>query len=164
MPILQAHGWCEKQERCAHSHNIDVILDREEQITAKKRKRHKTKEEAMKIDDDDDDDDAKDCTSESLCSERSPLPKMAGHRAGFDAFMTGFAFAYFVAKYGSYDDIESRQPLMQFGVTEFINKVALSGKDIPLQITKSEFAKTSKEHREKIQRLKETKAAVLLSE
>ena len=93
----------------------------------------------------------------SQCEEKK-LPKAVrrtgGHRAGYDAFMTGLAFASFIAKYGKYGDIATGDKLLGLGLEEFYNKVALSGKDIPLQIAKSAFSKTSKEHRDKIQRIR----------
>ena len=78
-----------------------------------------------------------------------------GHRAGFDAFMTGFVFAHFISKHGDFKYLPSGGTSMtDLGMQDFQNRVALSGKDIPLQITKSNFAKTSKDHNEKISSIK----------
>ena len=70
-----------------------------------------------------------------------------GHSAGFDAFMTGFTFAFFSAKLGKKgcDSIH--------GLDHCVNRLALGGKDIPLQVVKSTFAKTSRLHREKMELL-----------
>ena len=83
-----------------------------------------------------------------------------GHRAGFDAFMTAFAFACIVAKYGK-PAAELKPPvtfsLSDFGLDEFMNRICLTGKDIPLQIIKSNFSKTSKDHREKLHKIMQNK-------
>lgn len=105
-------------------------------------------------------------------------PQYAGcHRAGIDAFMTGFAMATFISKYGhlpAANDASSNRiadeegesmegddcpgskaaPFVErYGLTELVNKLYLGGKDVPLQITKSHFAKTSASHREKLKRI-----------
>ena len=77
-----------------------------------------------------------------------------GHRAGFDAFMTGFIFSHFIAKHGRFRDLPKVVHMSDLGMEDYQNKVTLGGKDIPLQILKSNFAKTSKEHTEKLSNLK----------
>ncbi|KAK3577576.1 hypothetical protein CHS0354_026541 [Potamilus streckersoni] len=86
--------------------------------------------------------------SSSNCqSERSNVSFSGGHRAGFDAFMTGYIMATYFATYdGNGDDAG--------GLSEFKNKIYLSGKDYPLQVMKSGFAKNSKEHSEKIMKIR----------
>ena len=79
--------------------------------------------------------------------------RTGGHRAGFDAFMTGFIFAHYISQYGTYTELSNGMCLGDLGVEQFTNKVTLTGKDIPLQIVKSTFAKTSKDHNEKMQRI-----------
>lgn len=78
-----------------------------------------------------------------------------GHRAGFDAFMTGCVFAWSVTAYGQSskvsDDTAKTTPVCDITNTEFINRVYLGGKDFPLHITHSCFAKASKCHLEKWQ-------------
>jgi len=56
-----------------------------------------------------------------------------GHTAGFDAFMTGYIFAHYLCKFSSC-------------LSDLRNKVYLSGKDMPLLLTKSQFTKNSKQH------------------
>ena len=67
-----------------------------------------------------------------------------GHRAGFDSFMTGFIFACFAHNFGEKGEL---------GMVDFANKVAMSGKDIPLRIVQGNFVKTSKEHRLKMDKV-----------
>lgn len=76
--------------------------------------------------------------------------RCVGHRAGIDAFMTGFIMAtYFSRHCGE----QGKDFCFQDSVQEFQNKIYLTGKDIPLIISKSSFAKTSKDHREKFSKL-----------
>ncbi|XP_071490969.1 target of EGR1 protein 1-like [Diadema antillarum] len=103
------------------------------------------------------------------------VPKQSGsHRAGFDAFMTGFATAAFLARFGKKESKPARDQdsssnagigdaatrgsqgqktvsiMEHFGVGRMINKLYLSGKEYPLAIAKSSFTKTSANHREKM--------------
>lgn len=57
------------------------------------------------------------------------------HRAGFDAFMTGYVFAFASARNADGSWIPS-----------CANKLYLSGKSVPLHIAKSAFSKSSKAH------------------
>lgn len=71
------------------------------------------------------------------------------HRAGFDAFMTGYALIFFSMKFAGWTGEEDDE----FFVEEFKNKISLSGKDYPLLLQSSAFAKTSAYHDEKFRNL-----------
>ncbi|XP_077865432.1 target of EGR1 protein 1-like [Saccoglossus kowalevskii] len=84
--------------------------------------------------------------------------RMRGHRAGFDAFMTGFSMAAFIANHSTrgISDTETDCSFIEkFSLQDIINRLCLSGKEIPLHVRKSNFSKTSVNHRNKMKKLKE---------
>ncbi|XP_074544904.1 target of EGR1 protein 1 [Halichoeres trimaculatus] len=71
------------------------------------------------------------------------------HRAGFDAFMTGYIFAYSHAqikrdKGGAEEEKEQKEE--QTWLPSCLNKIYLSGKAAPLNVVKSTFSKSSRAH------------------
>lgn len=83
---------------------------------------------------------------------KTNISRTEGHRACFDSFMTGFIFAHFIEKFGKNKDKTDLGGLD--GMADFKNKVALGGKDFPLNVVQSSFTKTSKEHNERLEKIR----------
>lgn len=85
-------------------------------------------------------------------SQPSMKTRDCGHRAGFDAFMTGYCMATYLLRLGKRND---ENELTLSSLVETANKLSLTQKDVPLQITRSHFTRPSATHTEKLKRLKE---------
>lgn len=92
-----------------------------------------------------------------VCSPQKKKPDTGTHRAGFDAFMTGFIFAHSCAidrkTEARANESEHAELEVEQWLSSCLNKVYLSGKSVPLNIVKSTFAKSSKAHLQKIEML-----------
>ena len=90
-------------------------------------------------------------------------PKMSnceGHRAGFDAFMTGFSFATFIVHNAliNPNDVSKSEAISrllsvpirpEFSDLNIANRIYLVCKDIPFMVRKSAYSKNSLGHYEK---------------
>ncbi|XP_056020231.1 target of EGR1 protein 1-like [Ostrea edulis] len=154
------HGWCSNGDQCSKSHDIDLILDVDHLVQTKKSRKRKRRIRNQQENGDDNDEGQEPVSNqftkdqfEEFIQNRlgnREVCRAGCHRAGFDSFMTGFSFAVYISKYGSYNGSFC---LDSCGMEAFKNNVYLSGKDMPLSIVKSAFSKTSKDHKDKIKRM-----------
>lgn len=163
--------------KCEMSHDLDVILDYEQHKKEKKKSRKRKRKKTPTTNTNTDEhmalksqENSLSITASEACEEssvnslaistmleetsisNSKLATSPGnctntasgnHRAGFDAFMTGFCMATFLHRFR-----KSRQLSLADSLPDFVNKLNLSGKDVPLKITKSQYSKTSMNHKE----------------
>lgn len=103
--------------------------------------------------------------ADPLATPARPLERFKGHRAGHDAFMTAFCFACFLADGTPADrpkggndnggdiqmaETDSKQRSeMPSNVESARNRICVSGKNFPLLVRKSTFAKCSRAHLKK---------------
>lgn len=73
-----------------------------------------------------------------------------GHRAGFDAFMTGYAFASAVSGKGVWTSKDKPFTAANIGLVDQVNKMYLMGKNIPFLIRTGTYANMSAKHCNKI--------------
>ncbi|EPZ31318.1 ribonuclease CAF1 [Rozella allomycis CSF55] len=115
------HGHC-SNERCDLSHNIQQVLDSDENLKHKKIKKDET------------------ISHHVMTVGKSSEPHSSMH----DAFMTAYVYAYqkFINREDTDFDMDN------------VNKLYLIGKELPLLVHKSGFSKYSKNHSEKISKLR----------
>ncbi|XP_062509630.1 target of EGR1 protein 1-like [Corticium candelabrum] len=160
------HGYCRASSSCPASHDIDIILDQQEaskqsKEAKKRRRRRKRKHTASEENENSTQVEVSTETDAQSLHSNEPTrthsdnkernhakresPQTGGHRAGFDAFMAGFCLVFMA-------EMESDGKLTSWkeGLLEWRNRLSLSGKPMPLVITKSHFSKPSGHH---VQRL-----------
>ena len=77
-----------------------------------------------------------------------------GHRAGFDAFMTGYSFSHFAVKVAKSDS--GGLSTLFSGLSDMRNCLGNRWKPFPMRIVKSHFAKTSLGHRKTWKKIEAT--------
>lgn len=171
-----AHGFCPREKSCPLSHDVDDVLDREWKIKEAKRQKRKRKQRPSTgniepevhtecknndLSTVEKSEDATACDTvenhvthppDVHVTQPSMKTRDCGHRAGFDAFMTGYCMATYLLQLGKRND---ENELTLSSLVEITNKLSLTQKDVPLQITRSHFTRPSTSHTEKIKRLKE---------
>ena len=143
------HGNCKNNE-CQNSHDVDYILavQEDKQQSKKKKKRKNCDKGASNFTEDNAMQDNVTNGENNSIKVQSDTNTVAGHRAGMDAFMTGYSYAAFIwhkAK-NVENDIVIAEELQD---TNIVNNMYLVCKEFPLLIKKSAFAKNSVSHVEK---------------
>ena len=141
-------GYCLIGSECSYSHNVDDILDAEYYYT------HQRAQKRIKLDKN---------SSFGASVEKSSQDEKTqndtncsfGHRAGFDSFITGYCFAYFLLARekpsSSHELCDTREDFLQanFNIEHMRNRLALVKKTHPFCLMKSNFVKKSTEHLKK---------------
>ncbi|EDV23307.1 uncharacterized protein TRIADDRAFT_57787 [Trichoplax adhaerens] len=141
-------GYCPSGIECNKSHNIDDVLFMEEQALTNKRSKKRKIEN--------DNGEATEKAKSETCNQvnRKLLLHRSGiHRAGFDAYMTGFIFAYYSFKHSNQDKELTESVSKILGLRDCRNRIHLNRKTMPLQIVKSQFAKSSNLHKKKLKEI-----------
>jgi len=173
------HGHCVQGESCELSHNIDTIISKKEDESDKKRAKKRRRKDDTEADQDDgggkvqvlDDEDSKNGNNvigteaveengkahengdSNGAANGKEVKYKGGHRAGYDAFMTGFAFATFLVHQTQLPvDPPDFKP-KTICADKLVNKIYLVGKEFPLLLQKSSFAKNSVQHDAKMRKL-----------
>ncbi|RWS01222.1 target of EGR1 protein 1-like protein [Dinothrombium tinctorium] len=153
------HGWCVKGTSCPNSHNIHLILHEKIERKSKKAKQNINKVKKFYEDNklceenDEKNDEAKEKTFDPSAN---PMNVNSGiHSSGFDAFMTGYCFAVYIALYGG-DKVDAKTKFTptNIGLKRFHNSLYLTGKDIPLKVNASSYSRVSQNHKTKIEKIK----------
>ncbi len=134
------HGHCPDKKACGLSHNVDHVIAKNE---ARKRKSRANGENGAG--------DSKKAKRSSAGTNASS--GSGAHRAGFDAFMTGFAFATFLVHHTKLPQKPVDFKADTIGTSTFVNRLSLSCKDFPLVIQKSAYAKMSVGHCSKFEKI-----------
>ncbi|KAF7730809.1 Target of EGR1, member 1 (Nuclear) [Apophysomyces ossiformis] len=118
-------GWCEQGKRCERLHDLDLILDEDQGITREKEIMEEENNTVEVI-----------SAAESIIVEKGAIeqedPKQRrDHAAHFDAYMTAYVFCHIISSLGDAT------------IQSHINRVNLMRLNVPLRITKSQYAKPS---------------------
>ncbi|GMS87084.1 hypothetical protein PENTCL1PPCAC_9259, partial [Pristionchus entomophagus] len=146
------HGFCRTGAACSKAHDVDLALDVEKIKSEKMRRRRKRRLDAQAgLERSEDREDGGSMTSSGdreestddpqLKQERQPFSVTGSHRAGVDAFMTGFAVLF-----------HSRMALLKDGTlpVTITNRIPLSGKDRPLHLVPSRLVECSAAHSDRV--------------
>ena len=155
-PSYANHGHCPDNDQCQLSHDIDKI------VTVKNAEQDK-KWRKRKMETPSDNSNANKVQRLEMTPSDSDKGedgvkrvKAGGHRAGYDAFMTGFSFTTFLVHH---TQLPAALPscdswaAANLNTEKIVNRIYLVSKDFPLLLQKSSFAKCSVQHDIKMKRL-----------
>ncbi|XGW07447.1 hypothetical protein V3C99_010544 [Haemonchus contortus] len=144
---FSSHGFCRKQRQgqCSLLHDVDFAIDLEQVRQERNRKKRKRRFDYLKPDSmlhkEKLEEEKKEASRERVSVEdlknRPRIAVTGCHRAGVDAFMTGYAALF-----------QSRLNICREGKfdNEHVNRVPLSGKQEPLFIHSTQFAGRCSKH------------------
>ena len=163
------HGHCSEGKRCPKSHDIDqIVISKDANTKRNDRKRKRAKDSGLEsMDECTDKKAAKPIEPEVVTDHEvlnsSKIKQNGGsHRAGYDAFMTGYGFATFIV-HSALTNSSSTKTCQSEAISRFLgvptspeftdlnimNRIYLVCKDIPFMIRKSAFSRNSVSHTEK---------------
>jgi target of EGR1 protein 1 len=172
------HGHCPEGKKCPMSHDIDqIVLSKDANTKKNERKRKRPQDSGVESMDEltDKQKAALDTLTDHEVQMGSKVNANGGsHRAGYDAFMTGFSFATFLvhsvimvnqddenngsAQSTAYTYPKSRllgvPTTPEFTDLNITNRIYLVCKDIPFIIRKSAYSRNSVDHSNKYTVLK----------
>ena len=150
-PSYANHGHCGAGEDCRLSHNIDLIVSQKTADQHKRWRKRKAGEELRngegkqsKLE--------LDPVTEAGTS-KADKSKSGCHRAGYDAFMTGFSLTTFLVHHTKIPLSPQSWTAEDLNTQKIVNRIYLACKDFPLLVQKSAFAKCSGQHHLKMNKL-----------
>ena len=153
------HGNCQSKD-CSKSHDVDYILAAEDKKSNKKKRREKeTNEDSIKSREDEPREDLLVGQLDTSIKSTSEKNRVTGHRAGMDAFMTGYSFAAFTWHKTKIVDDNVMVP-SEVHTETLANNMYLVAKEFPLLIRKNNFAKNSSSHAEKYEKIMKPNDAI----
>jgi len=150
------HGHCPEGNSCSKSHSIDGILKAKNLEQEKKRKKRKVdavEGEATAKVSKVEEEEASEIAEEAVVKASTGVLSAGGHRAGFDAFMTGFSLATFLVHQTKLPRNPSDFMPENINSGSLVNRVYLVSKDFPMLIQSSAFSKRSLQHDIKMKKL-----------
>ncbi|CAJ0605212.1 unnamed protein product [Cylicocyclus nassatus] len=150
------HGFCRKQRQgqCDLLHDVDYAIDLENEKLERNRKKRKRRYDYLKPDsmlekerlEEDEKESRKGKVSVEEVKKNKPKIAITGcHRAGVDAFMTGYAALF-----------QSRLSICRDGKLDdqHLNRISLSGKAEPFVIQRTQFAGSCSKHENRFASIK----------
>jgi len=156
------HGHCPVGNSCDKSHDIDHIIKHrhiEKEKKYRKRKRpyegngsaEENGQNQEEIGNGETVEEREDGDNEPMVPETDKPPaNSGGHRAGFDAFMTGFALTTFLVHQTQIPEHPADFSPASLNTQSLVNRIYLVCKDFPMLLAKSSFSKSSLEHYKKM--------------
>ncbi|KAL0092759.1 CCCH-type zinc finger transcription factor [Phycomyces blakesleeanus] len=119
------YGWCKSGKECLSSHDLDLILDKDQGI-----KREKEQTEVEVKEEEVGEEEIRETEEQDKAPSIEPNQRR-DHAAHYDAFMTAFVFCHQASELGP------------VALKENINKINLMRLRIPLRVVKSHYSKPS---------------------